>query len=274
MSDPRKQATADVFDRAADTYDQLGVDFFTPMGRDLVALTGLRAGERVLDLGSGRGAVTFAAAEAVGADGEVFAIDLAPSMVDLLHSDARKRGLSTVQVSVGDAEAPRFEPASFDALLAGLALFFLAEPGSALQRHAALLRPKGRIGFTTFAGNDPHFEAAMKEIGRFVPDALPPRDERQGPFDTPEAIEALLADAGFDVTQSDVITYESRFTNTDHWLAWAWSHGGRYVLERVPEDALSEATDAAKASFEAARVADGDYAISTRIRFTVATLAG
>ncbi len=274
MSDERKQATADVFDRAADTYDQLGVDFFTPMGRDLVALSGLRAGERVLDLGAGRGAVTFAAAEAVGADGEVCAIDIAPSMVERLRDDVRERGLSTVQVSVGDAEAPEFESSSFDTVLAGLALFFLAEPASALPRHAALLRPGGRIGFTTFAGNDPHFEAAMKEIGRFVPDALPPRDERQGPFGTPEAIETLLAEAGFDVTYSDVIAYESRFTSTDHWLAWAWSHGGRYVLERVPGDALAEATDAAKATFEAARVADGDYAISTRIRFTVANLAG
>ena len=58
MSDDRKQTTADVFDRAAEMYDQLGVDFFTPMGRDLVGRAGLRPGERVLDLGAGRGAVT------------------------------------------------------------------------------------------------------------------------------------------------------------------------------------------------------------------------
>ncbi len=273
MIDNRKQATADVFDRAAGTYDQLGVDFFTPMGRDLVTRVGLRPGERVLDLGAGRGAVTFAAAEAVGNDGEVFAIDIAPTMVELLRGDVGKRGLSGVHVSVGDAEMPELEPGSFDAIVSGLTLFFLADPGSALRRYAVLLRSGGRLGFTTFAGNDPHFEAAMKEIGRFLPDPMPPRDERQGPFGTPEAIETLLADSGFHVTDSEVISYESRFTSTDHWLAWAWSHGGRYVLERVAEAELPAATGAAKTAFEAARTAEGDYAIATSVRFTVARAA-
>lgn len=270
MSDSRKQATANVFDRAAGTYDQLGVDFFTPMGHDLVARAGVRAGERVLDLGAGRGAVTFAAADAVGAEGDVHAIDIAPTMVELLRADAQERGLANVRVSIGDAEAPDVEAASVDAILAGLALFFLADPASALRRYGALLRPGGRLGFTTFADNDPHFEAAMKEIGRYLPDAMPPRDERQGPFGTPEAIDALLADAGFVVTHSEVIAYESRFSSTDHWLAWAWSHGGRYVLERVPAADLPQATEAARAAFEEARTADGDYAITTLIRFTLA----
>ena len=272
MSDERKRATADVFDRAAGTYDQLGVDFFTPMGRDLVDRAELRPGERVLDLGAGRGAVTFAAAEAVGADGEVCAIDIAPVMVELLRAEAQERGLPSVRVSVDDADAPEFAPESFDALLGGLVMFFLADPSSALKRHAALLRPSGRLAFTTFAGNDPGFDAAMREVGRFVPDPLPPRDERQGPFGTPESIDALLTDAGFRVANSEVVDYVSRFSSADHWLSWAWSHGGRYVLERVPESDLPAAGDAAKAAFESTRTPDGDHAITTSIRFTVARM--
>ena len=112
----------------------------------------------------------------------------------------------------------------------------------------------------------------MREVGRFVPDPLPPRDERQGPFGTPEAINALLEDGGFRVTNSDVVDYVSRFTSADHWLSWVWSHGGRYVLERVPEADLPAAGAAAKAVFESTRTADGDYAITTSIRFTVARI--
>jgi ubiquinone/menaquinone biosynthesis C-methylase UbiE len=271
VTDDRKQATADVFDRAAETYDQLGVDFFTPMGRELAARAGLQPGERVLDLGAGRGAVTFAAAEAVGTSGDVAAIDLSPVMVELLRAEARDRGLAHVHVAVGDAESPDVVPASFDALLAGLVLFMLPDPRAALRRHAELLRGTGRLAFTTFAGNDPGFEAAMREIGRFVRHGLPPREERQGPFGSPETIEALLAESGFTVEDTGTVDYESRFTSPDHWLSWAWSHGGRFVLEQLREPDVLPATQAAKAAFESTRTRDGEYVITTTIRFTVAT---
>lgn len=43
------------FDRAAGSYDRLGVTFFTPMGRRLVERVDPKPGERVLDVGCGRG---------------------------------------------------------------------------------------------------------------------------------------------------------------------------------------------------------------------------
>lgn len=58
---------AEVFDRAAPTYDRVGVDFFAVFGQRLVDLCGVRAGESVLDIGTGRGAVLGAAALAVPA---------------------------------------------------------------------------------------------------------------------------------------------------------------------------------------------------------------
>ena len=55
-----------VYDDVADVYDTTGVEFFTPLGRRLVEQAGMREGERVLDIGCGRGAVLLPAAEAVG----------------------------------------------------------------------------------------------------------------------------------------------------------------------------------------------------------------
>jgi ubiquinone/menaquinone biosynthesis C-methylase UbiE len=50
---------AALFDRVADTYDTVGVEWFGPIGRGLVAELGPTAGERALDIGCGRGAVLF-----------------------------------------------------------------------------------------------------------------------------------------------------------------------------------------------------------------------
>jgi ubiquinone/menaquinone biosynthesis C-methylase UbiE len=72
-----KAETAGVFSRVAPTYDTV-IPFFQTFGRHLVAAASLRPGERVLDLACGRGAVLFPAALAVGEQGSVLGIDIAP----------------------------------------------------------------------------------------------------------------------------------------------------------------------------------------------------
>lgn len=263
----RKAAIAGVFGRGAAEYDRIG-DFFTPMGRDLVRDVGVAPGEWVLDLGCGRGAALFAAAEAVTPAGRVIGIDLAEQMVALTAAEAA--GLPQVSVLVGDAEEPDFPDGRFDAILAALVLFFLPDPAGALGRYRRLLAPGGRLGFTTFGAQDPNFEAAMRVLGSFVPAGLPPRSERQGPFGSPEGISELLGHCGFAAPAIAERSYVTRFRDADEWLSWVWSHGGRATLERVPANRLDEAADAARAAFEPARTAAGDYAITTTIRFTVA----
>ena len=76
-------------------------------------MTGARpvAGERVLDIGCGRGAATFALAAAVGATGSVTGIDLSVGMIEATATDLAARGIANVDLLVMDADLPRFEPA-------------------------------------------------------------------------------------------------------------------------------------------------------------------
>ena len=265
-----KRRLAGVFDRTAATFDAVGVDFFTPIGRDLVARTGVRTGARVLDVGCGRGAVLFAAAAATSPRGWVEGIDLSPRMVELTRAEATERGLANVRVAVGDAERPDFPAASFDAVLGGLTLYLLPNPEAALRCYAVLLAEGGTLGFSTFAANDPAFDAAMDAVGSFIPGDGVDHSRRQGRLSSATGIAELLAECGYvdiDITEN---VYESRFIDADHWLAWAWSHAGRITFERVPDADLLAASEAAKAAFRAAHTSAGDYAIRTIIRFTVA----
>jgi ubiquinone/menaquinone biosynthesis C-methylase UbiE len=79
---PQKAHFSELFDRSADTYDAVGVDFFEPLAAALVHRAALSPGLHVLDLGTGSGASLRAAAAAVGPTGEVHEVDLGPGMVE------------------------------------------------------------------------------------------------------------------------------------------------------------------------------------------------
>jgi ubiquinone/menaquinone biosynthesis C-methylase UbiE len=271
-SDPEtaKRRIVGVFDRSAATFDAVGVDFFTPVARGLVAQAGVQPGGQILDVGCGRGAVLFAARAAVGPDGQVTGIDLSPRMVELTRADAAERGFDNIHVAQGDAERPDFPVGSFDAVLAGLSLHLLPNPAAALECYSRLLGPDGVLAFSTYAAQDPAFDAAMDAVGSFIPGEGADGGQRHGRFGSAAGIEELLADCGFGAVDMRAVDYESRFIDADHWLAWAWSHGQRVTLERVPDADLLAASEAAKVAFQAARTPKGDYAIRTTVRFTVA----
>jgi ubiquinone/menaquinone biosynthesis C-methylase UbiE len=271
-AEARKQAIAAVFDRGAESYDLGGLGFFGAAGRDLVTAADVRPGERVLDLGCGRGAVLFEAADRVGATGSVIATDLSPRMVELSRREAADRGLTHVRVEIGDAERPAGSPGDFDVVLASFVLFFLADLPGALSRYRELLNPGGRLGFTVFGAPDPNFEAAMEAIGRFAPEA-PDRRSRQGPLADAHGIRAVLATAGFADPTIEDRTYETRFADLDEWLTWVWSHGGRATLERVPVDRRADASAAGKAAFAPSRTSVGDHVLRTGVRLVVASRA-
>jgi ubiquinone/menaquinone biosynthesis C-methylase UbiE len=267
-----KAVLAGVFDRAAATYDQVGVPFFTPAGAALVAAADLRPGERVLDVGCGRGSSLLPAAEAVGPAGRVTGLDLAPGMVAAARAEAERRGLRHVEVRVGDAEDPDLPPGSVDAVLAGLVLFFLPDPAAAVRRYARLLRPGGRLAVSTFAESTPQDEAAYRRLLSGVLALLPPAPE-PGPDDPPpperrlrtrESLLDLVGGAGFTDVRFVERDFPVEFDTPRRLWDWAWSHGMRGLLESVPADRLDEA----RAAFLAA--AEDVRSLTYRVRFTTA----
>src|SRR4051794_13463209 len=148
---------AGVFDRAADTYDDVGVPWFRPIAAGLVDELAVAPGERVLDVGCGRGAALAPLARATGPGGDALGIDPAPRMVEL--TARALAGLPQVQVRVGDARAPALPPSSFDVVASCLVLFFLPDPASALAAWRRLLVQEGRIGVTTFGAQDERWRA-------------------------------------------------------------------------------------------------------------------
>jgi ubiquinone/menaquinone biosynthesis C-methylase UbiE len=274
MSTPsdRSRMITDTFDRAAPTYESVGVPWFTPIGAGLARELAPAAGQRGLDIGSGRGAVLLPLASAVGPDGHVTGIDLSSGMVESLRADVRDRGLTNVDVLVQDAEDPDFDPATFDLLAASLVLFFLPDPAAALRRWHELLVPGGRIGITTFGPRDANF-VAVDDV--FVP-FLPPQmlDARTsgvvGPFSSDQGMEDLLTATGFAKPWTAGFEMPAVFRDAAHWEAWSRSHGQRRMWDAVPEDRHREVRAEVARILEGARDDTGRITLRQQIRYTLA----
>lgn len=112
--------------------------------RALVEAAGLRAGMRVVDLGSGGGDMSFVVAEVVGPSGEVVGIERAPEAVAQATARARRRGLPNVRFVLGDIH-DALDSGSFDAVVCRLVLMYVRDPSAVLRTQAAALRPGGVI---------------------------------------------------------------------------------------------------------------------------------
>lgn len=164
-------------------------------------------GSAVLDVGCGCGAPTRAAA-ARGAD-PVVGVDLSSQMLARARDLAAQEGLGSVEFRQADAQAHRFAPDSFDAMISRFGVMFFDDPAAAFRNLVGALRPGGTFAFLCWqsARRNPHISLPMRAVVDAFPDALP-RDAPQPPFSMsePDEVRALLADAGF--TGADIAAVE------------------------------------------------------------------
>ncbi|MEP7333270.1 MAG: methyltransferase domain-containing protein [Terracoccus sp.] len=267
----RRDRVAALFDQLAAGYDQGGVPWFTPIGSRLVELTRPRPGDRAVDIGSGRGAASFALLAAVGPHGHVSAVDLSPFMVDRLRSEADERGITNLDAQVGEASPGRLQQASFDVGTASLVLFFDPEPERTFAGWLSLLRPGGRIGLSTFGATDAAWTAAEAVLLRYAPPALldARTSGRVGPFTSTATMSTLFHSAGaLDVDSHDE-PLEVVLPDAQAWRAWTMTLGLRQLWEAVPPAELDRALAEITAALEADRGSDGLLHLTQQVRYTI-----
>lgn len=112
----------------------------------LAELARLEAGQSVLDVGCGTGALAIASKAFVGAGGEVAGVDPSSEMVARARRKAGKAGVDA-RFDVGTIEALPFPDATFDTVLSSLMLHHLTDEGltQGLGEIARVLRAGGRF---------------------------------------------------------------------------------------------------------------------------------
>lgn len=262
-----------LFDLVADSYDAVGVTLFEPIATGLVEAVGAGPGDRAVDLGCGNGVSSRALAAAVGPTGSVVGLDLSPAMVE--RAAAALDGSPTeVTFVVGDAQDPDLSPASFDAAIASLVVFFLPDAAGAVSRWLRLLRPGGRLGISTFGPSSPQWQALEAPLREFMPPTDPRMAGPQSPFGSDGGMEALVTGAGAVDVQTSSRRVEFAFDDVDHWVRFSRSVGQRIAWERMTDDQRAGVLERSRATFAEVAGPDGSLPVWQQVRYTVGRAPG
>ena len=186
---------------AAETYSEsLGYSAAdaasVPEGADLglgcgnpLALASIKAGETVLDLGSGAGFDCLLAARQLKGTGRVIGVDMTPPMISKARRNAAKAGFANVEFRLGEIEHLPVADAAVDLIISNCVINLSPEKAQVFREAFRVLKAGGRLSISDVVATKP-VPTALREklqaIGACVAGAALISD-----------LQAMLKEAGF-----------------------------------------------------------------------------
>ena len=109
------------------------------------ALAELKAGEAVLDLGSGGGIDVLLSARRVGPTGKAYGLDMTDEMLALARENQRKSGLENVEFLKGEIENIPLPGNSVDVIISNCVINLSGDKDRVLREAFRVLKPGGRF---------------------------------------------------------------------------------------------------------------------------------
>ena len=132
------------------------------------ALAELRAGEVVLDLGSGGGLDVLLSAKRVGPAGKAYGLDMTDEMLALARKNAAEAGVTNVHFLKGVIEQIPLPADSVDVVISNCVINLSTDKAAVLTEMARVLKPGGRIGVSDIVAEDRLSRAERAERGSYV----------------------------------------------------------------------------------------------------------
>jgi SAM-dependent methyltransferase len=195
----------------------------------LVAFAGVRNGDRVLDVGTGTGALA-AALEKAGPAVQVVGIDPSEGFIGFARKNAQSTQLS---FEVGDAQALKFPDATFDATMALLVMNFVPDHVKAINEMRRVTRAQGTVAACVW-----DYDAGMEMLRFFWDEVvamdpkMEPRDERHMKLSRRGQLANLWTQAGLlDVDEKPLSINQNYASFQDYWEPFlkGAGPGGAYV---------------------------------------------
>ena len=248
-------------------YPAVAIDVIPELGPELVAASGVRAGDRVLDVAAGSG---NAAVPAALTGASVVASDLTPELFGAGREFADRHGVQLAWEE-GDAEALPYEDAAFDVVLSCVGVMFAPHHQRAADEIVRVCRPGGTIGLLSWTP-DGFVGQLFKAMKAYAPP--PPHGVQPPPlWGDEDHVRALLGDRVTDVVARKQTLSTDLFPTPDKWLAyWKTVYGPTIAVYRgIADDpervaALDRELTAVAARFDRgtdATVMEWEYLIVT-----------
>jgi trans-aconitate methyltransferase len=235
----------ELFDAAHAEFARWMPLLWVPMGEATVARADIGWGDRVLDVCCGAGASAIPAARAVGPQGHVDAIDLAPTLLNQARRTAIGQDLTQLEFSYADATTWTPPSGSYDIIQCAYGVFFFPDMDNDSRRLVTLLKPGGRFTVTTW---DQH---AIVAIGQALGPALAEQGhtmERLAPsvaaarIHTPELLRQWLGSLGLRDLAVTTVNLEIPLDGERAW-SFVLGTGLRSLLDGLSEPQQTQLRD-------------------------------
>ena len=169
------------------------------------ATANLRAGEVVVDLGSGGGLDVFLAAQKVGPEGRAIGIDMTPDMLELARRNAARRletgAPDNVEFHLATIDQLPLADESVDCVISNCVINLAPDKQAVFREIARVLKPGGRLAVSDIALKQPLPPELGTDLLAYVgcvAGAIPIEDYRQGLLDAGFG-EVAVIDSGSDL---------------------------------------------------------------------------
>jgi ubiquinone/menaquinone biosynthesis C-methylase UbiE len=115
----------------------------------------IKPGQTIADLGAGSGYYSFRIAPLVGAAGNVLAIDIEPTMLEVIAQRAAREHVANIRPVLGSERDPNLARHSVDLLFMVDAYHELEYPYEVMSKVRAALKPGGRVALIEYRAEDP-----------------------------------------------------------------------------------------------------------------------
>lgn len=241
----------------------------TTVTPELLARLALTDGERVLDVGSGAGSTTIAAARAVAPNGSVIGADISAPLVGVATEAAARDGVDNVRFAVADVQTDPITGGPFDVAMSQFGVMFFEDPVVAFANVRSAVVPGGRLGFACWqpVERNPWFLASA--LASLLPPAPAPEPGRHptGPFafGDPAEVTSILTAAGWSSVEVEPVNAEADVERS------AIVSDDQAAFLGVPESRLDEAREVTERMLDGFRVVGGRYRVP--LAFFVVTAA-